>query len=411
MLTQTTLINGALTLPMPAMSYHIGEYLLQLFPDSGLLQTEDGDFALESYAQAGLCELTLASGPFQQQGAYWNVAEHVTQFIPQNVWYNVGWEGQQLQVLVMHIPNSCGVSRFNWVIAPTAELATAFFTAVCAWNTPLREEIMVFEDGYWNRSHELYLDIKNATLDNLILPDGLKEDVHRDIVTFLSSRPLYERFKIPWKRGVLLIGPPGNGKTHMVKALLNSVDCAGLYVKSFSTDHSMSDQHSIRTVFTQAREMAPCILVMEDLDSLVHDRNRSFFLNELDGFAGNDGILTLATTNHPDRLDPAIINRPSRFDRKYHFGLPALRERHRYLAFWNQNLEPEVRMSTAALDQAAEATADFSFAYLKELFISSLMGWMSEQRPGAMDEVMAVQVELLREQMSSAINLDENDYE
>ena len=69
-------------------------------------------------------------------------------------------------------------------------------------------------------------------------------------------------------------------------------------------------------VFDKAREMAPCLLVLEDLDSLINDRNRSFFLNQLDGIEGNDGLLVLTTTNHPERLDPALSDRPSRFDRK-----------------------------------------------------------------------------------------------
>jgi transitional endoplasmic reticulum ATPase len=69
-------------------------------------------------------------------------------------------------------------------------------------------------------------------------------------------------------------------------------------------------------VFNKARQLSPCVLVLEDLDSLVDDANRSFFLNQLDGLEGNDGLLVIGTTNHFDRLDPGISMRPSRFDRK-----------------------------------------------------------------------------------------------
>lgn len=69
-------------------------------------------------------------------------------------------------------------------------------------------------------------------------------------------------------------------------------------------------------VFGKARLLAPCVLILEDLDSLINDRNRSFFLNQLDGIRGNDGLLLIATTNHFDRLDPGLADRPSRFDRK-----------------------------------------------------------------------------------------------
>jgi len=69
-------------------------------------------------------------------------------------------------------------------------------------------------------------------------------------------------------------------------------------------------------VFGKARAEAPCVLILEDLDSLINDDNRSFFLNQLDGLENNDGLLVIGSTNHYDRLDPAITKRPSRFDRK-----------------------------------------------------------------------------------------------
>jgi len=72
----------------------------------------------------------------------------------------------------------------------------------------------------------------------------------------------------------------------------------------------------MQDVFDKARQLSPCVVVFEDLDSLITDRNRSFFLNQLDGLSGNDGLLIIGTTNHFERLDPALSTRPSRFDRK-----------------------------------------------------------------------------------------------
>ncbi len=155
-------------------------------------------------------------------------------------------------------------------------------------------------------------------------------------------------------------------------------------------------------VFERARTTAPCVLVLEDLDSLVTQHNRSFFLNEMDGFAANGGILTLATTNHPERLDPAIVHRPSRFDRTYHFDLPAVAEREAYIARWNRSAPPAMRLSAATVSRTAEQTEGFSFAYLKELFLSATMGWLARSAAGAMDTVMGEQVSLLRQQMFSA---------
>lgn len=69
-------------------------------------------------------------------------------------------------------------------------------------------------------------------------------------------------------------------------------------------------------VFSKARQSAPCVMILEDLDSLINDNNRSFFLNQLDGLESNDGLLIIGTTNHFERLDPGLSTRPSRFDRK-----------------------------------------------------------------------------------------------
>lgn len=76
------------------------------------------------------------------------------------------------------------------------------------------------------------------------------------------------------------------------------------------------EEGAMADVFNQARQMSPSCLILEDLDSLINDRNRSYFLNQLDGLEGNNGLLIIGTTNHFDRLDPGLSSRPSRFDRK-----------------------------------------------------------------------------------------------
>jgi ATP-dependent 26S proteasome regulatory subunit len=145
--------------------------------------------------------------------------------------------------------------------------------------------------------------------------------------------------------------------------------------------------------------MAPCIVILEHHDSLIDNKNRSFFLNELDGFQSNDGVAVLATTNHPGKLDPAIINRPSRFDRKYHFHLPADTERLAYIMKWNNDLQTDLQVSKKGAAEVVSATEGFSFAYLKELFVASMVQWMSEGRRTSMDDILLAQTDLLRGQM------------
>ena len=186
----------------------------------------------------------------------------------------------------------------------------------------------------------------------------------------------------------------------MIKGLANRLDVPCLYVRSFSSRH-YTPHENIRTAFKRARETAPCLFILEDLDSLIDDRNRSYFLNEMDGFYSNRGILTIATTNHPERVDPAILDRPSRFDRKFAFSLPEQPERYRYLTLQNEGLESPLRLSESGLNRAASQTEGFSYAYLKELVLSSMMAWIREEGRRAMDEVLPAQIENLAGQMKT----------
>ena len=102
-----------------------------------------------------------------------------------------------------------------------------------------------------------------------------------------------------------------------MKAVMKDCDQRGhapLYVKTFKS--WMGEEAAMQSVFEKARQMAPCVLILEDLDSLINPSNRSFFLNQIDGLSNNDGLLVIGTTNHLNNIDPALRSRPSRFDRK-----------------------------------------------------------------------------------------------
>ncbi|HEV2663669.1 MAG TPA: ATP-binding protein, partial [Blastocatellia bacterium] len=257
--------------------------------------------------------------------------------------------------------------------------------------------------GAWSKDDKLFTSIKSATFENLILPPRFRRELREDFRRFFASREIYRQYGIPWKRGALLIGPPGNGKTHAIKALVNELGLPCIYVKSFRAER-VTEQSNMRAVFARARRSAPCLVVLEDLDALIEDENRAFLLNELDGFADNEGVVVIASTNHPEKLDPAILDRPSRFDRKYRFDLPALPERLAYIKHWNQALQIEMRLTDSEAVAVAERADRFSFAYMKELFLSAMMEWVCDQASGrasgSMGEALLERAAHLREQLS-----------
>jgi hypothetical protein len=316
----------------------------------------------------------------------------------ENGWADVEWNGYRLEVISATWSEVYHSQSRHWIIAEERAIAEQFLNAVCTWCHEVRGEVLVFSGGCWDKSAELFSAIRAASFGNLILRGDLAEQIQRDFRQFLAARQTYEEYGVPWKRGVLFLGPAGNGKTHCVKAVVNLLGKPCLYVRSLKSMHD-TEESAIRQVFRRARQTVPCIVVWEDLDALITPDNRSFFLNELDGFAENAGIITVATTNHPERLDPSILDRPSRFDVKYHFELPADAERQAYLSLWNTGLKPELRLDPGNFTELSQLTDGFSFAYLKELFLSSIMDWMSQRQPGALGLLMQRRALSLRGQM------------
>lgn len=255
----------------------------------------------------------------------------------------------------------------------------ALLLAVGKWTSQLHDEIFVFDNGYWDKSKELWDSVSSASWSDVILAPAMKQNLIDDVQGFFDNQGLYAQFAVPWKRGVILHGVPGNGKTVSIKALMASLygrpdPIPSLYVKSFETN-CQTEQYAIWQIFMKARRMAPCLLIFEDLDSLVNDDIRSYFLNEVDGLESNDGILMIGSTNHLDKLDPAISKRPSRFDRKYHFKIPEEEERKLYVEYWRKKLlkNDTVEFPEELCNVIAQLSEGFSFAYLKELFVMALL--------------------------------------
>ena len=381
--------------PNDYIGYHVGRELAELHPDKVIIEGRTSYFDLDAFVRDEKCSVVEQKSVFHHVRTDWEGAGKKLKQEVQNSWLNVLWKGQLLDVILMTWVEGYYTRRHHWIVADDRETAEGFFNAVCEWECDVRGEILVFQDGYFQKDTELLESIKQTTFDNLVLPGSLKQQIQDDFRRFFNSREVYEQYEIPWKRGAIFIGPPGNGKTHTLKALINQLEKPCIYVRGFGTEEEIAN------LFVRARMVTPCVVVFEDLDSMVTNKNRSFFLNELDGFHCNSGIVVLATTNHPEKLDTAILERPSRFDRKYYFDLPAKAERLAYLEKWNQDLQPDMRMTEAGAAAVVVATEGFSFAYLKELLVSSMIQWISCcVGLVSMDGVVLEQAELLRSQMN-----------
>jgi hypothetical protein len=110
-------------------------------------------------------------------------------------------------------------------------------SAVYCFASTLKDEIWMYQFGHWSRDHELFAAIQKACWEDVVLDEAFKEGLQRDVHLFFESKAIYEALEITWKRGILLLGPPGNGKTESIKALLKDSKYPALYVKSFTTQH------------------------------------------------------------------------------------------------------------------------------------------------------------------------------
>jgi len=388
-------IREALYKPNDYIAYHVARELAELHPEKAIIEGQTSYFDVDAFVRDEKCAVVEQKSVFRHVTTEWTGAGNRLKQETRNSWLNVLWKGHLLDVILITWIEGYYFRRHHWIVAEEQEVAEQFFDAVCDWSSAVRGEILVFENGYFEKDQQLLESISKATFDNLVLYGSLKQQIQDDFQRFFDSRDVYERYGIPWKRGALFIGPPGNGKTHTLKALINKLAMPCIYVRGFESHEELAE------VFKRARMIAPCVVVFEDLDSMVTKENRSFFLNELDGFRSNTGVVVLASTNHPEKLDAAILERPSRFDRKYYFQLPAETERRAYIEKWNQELQLDMQMSKAVATGLVGKTEGFSFAYLKELVVSSMIQWISSSEPRSMDKIILAQVNALRAQMNS----------
>lgn len=193
--------------------------------------------------------------------------------------------------------------------------------------------------------------------------DEAKENL-QEIVNYLHDPKKYEEIGASMPKGILLVGPPGTGKTMLAKAVAgeSNVPFFSISGSEFVEMFVGMGASKVRDLFKQAKEKAPCIVFIDEIDAIGQKRNSGQFggndereqtlnqlLTEMDGFEGNTGVIILAATNRPDSLDPALT-RPGRFDRRVPVELPDLKGREEILKVHAKKVKiaPGVDFNTVA---------------------------------------------------------------
>ena len=205
--------------------------------------------------------------------------------------------------------------------------------------------------------------------------DEAKEDV-AEVVEFLKDPKKFTKLGARIPRGILLVGPPGTGKTLLAKAIAGEAKVP-FYSISGSDFEEMFvgvGASRVRDLFEQGKKSAPCIIFIDEIDSVGQKRNAggmpaqrsgdqtlNAMLVEMDGFGTNDGVIVIAATNRPDILDPALL-RPGRFDRQVHVDLPTLKGREDILKIHaaKVKLAPDVDLLRLARGTSGHSGADLA---------------------------------------------------
>ena len=238
---------------------------------------------------------------------------------------------------------------------------TPFMSAIISWIIPLG--IFYF---LWNRISKRMFDKNSANslmfgnmgksgakvyvkssegikFDDVAGEDEAKENL-TEIVDYLHNPNKYKDIGASMPKGILLVGPPGTGKTMLAKAVAGeaNVPFFSMSGSEFVEMFVGMGASKVRDLFKQAKEKAPCIVFIDEIDAIGKKRDGHIggndereqtlnqLLTEMDGFEGNSGVIILAATNRPDALDPALT-RPGRFDRRVPVELPDLKGREEIL--------------------------------------------------------------------------------
>lgn len=242
--------------------------------------------------------------------------------------------------------------------------------------SPSTKTIKTLPTGFYEVDEDNYgvhLELKSVKSDELYsLPSEELQDIIEDIRLFWERKDQYKEYKFIHKRGILMYGKPGNGKSGIIqlitKHLIEQMD--GIVINIKNAD----DLYRYNKIVGALREIEPnrpLVVILEDLDGMIEENNYiiSTVLNLLDGVKQINNVVYIATTNYPEKLEERISNRPSRFDRKYEIPIPNELVRREFI----KHKLTESDLEKINIEEWITSTDGMSLAHLKELIISVIV--------------------------------------
>ena len=232
---------------------------------------------------------------------------------------------------------------------------------------------MIFNMGKSNA--KVYVKSSNGIkFSDVAGEDEAKENL-AEIVHYLHDPKQYEEIGASMPKGILLVGPPGTGKTMLAKAVAGeaNVPFFSMSGSEFVEMFVGMGASKVRDLFSQAKEKAPCIVFIDEIDAIGQKRDGRIggndereqtlnqLLTEMDGFEGNAGVIILAATNRPEVLDPALT-RPGRFDRRVPVELPDLKGREEILRVHAKKIKTEPGIDYSHIARMASGAAGAELA-------------------------------------------------
>jgi len=212
-----------------------------------------------------------------------------------------------------------------------------------------------------------FLELTNYSWGDVVLPNQTLDIIKNNVLGLFEHAETFRKFGISMKRGLILHGPPGTGKTQICKAIANEAEASVLYV--LPSDFQ-NERGGVRRVTQMAKDLAPCILIIEDMDWIAKNRHASMMagftmelMNQLDGLEEFGEIVTIGTTNALEDLENAVKNRPGRFDRVIEVPHPEQEQRESMIKLFTSNFT----LRDVNVEKVAETFDGLSGAHVRDI--------------------------------------------